>query len=323
MKKLALRYLVASCVLVLVPAVANAQVGQQLTDQSAAKQNQPGAQNTPSVTQVPQAGRVIPQQPDVATPPGQTGQVQRQVVPGQVGTTIQATPGREAENNTGSQNESQSLQKLVVKQLKIANDAQIEVSQMAVDKAKSDEVKQFAQMLIEDHRQLNQELTSFDSGKAGATRGQQNRPDQAASTLPAPNQPVQAAKPDQAPIEAGPKAASQQNDRLTDSENSRRDGGSQAGLVSQLTSIAEKASKNHTEMIKEDLQGREGNEFDMAFVGYQIACHSAAVAKLGAMDGVGTQELQAVIQKAEQRVSGHLDKAKQLAETLKNGNKDE
>jgi len=307
MRRSTVRHLVASCAFGLVPAVAYGQVGQQLTDQSAAKQNQPGSQNTPPATQAPRAGQVIPQQPGVVTQPGQTGQVQRQVVPGQAGTIIQATPGRVVTGNAtdqGSQQESQSLEKLIVNQLKINNQAVIELGQLGVDKAKSDDVKQFAQLLIDDHRKLNQELARFESGDAVAARGDGKRRDQTPDTLPAPNQ---ADQPD----------VSKQNNRLSGNGNKPREGGSQDPIVSKLTSIAEKASKKHTEMVKEDLQGLEGNEFDMAFVGYQIACHTTAVAKLESMDGVGSSEFQAVVQNAGKKMTSHLDKAKQLAEKLK------
>lgn len=316
MRKSTVRHLVAGCAFGLVPAVAYGQVGQQLTDQSAAKQNQPGATDTPPVTQTPQAGQVVPPQQGVTPRPGQTGQVQRQVVPGQAGTTIQANPSSDASRTAGSQNESQQLEKMVVKQLQISNDAEIELSQMAVDKAKSDEVKQFAQMLVDDHRQLNQQLASLGSKNGASSQGDQSQRNQGASTLPAPNRPGQTTQQN---------SATAQNDRAesgANRPNSRGQAG-QEGLVSKLTSIAEKASKKHTEMVKEDLQGREGNEFDMAFVGYQIACHTTAVAKLEAMNGVGSPELQSVIAKAEQSVSNHLDKAKQLAEKLKNENKGE
>lgn len=113
------------------------------------------------------------------------------------------------------------------------------------------------------------------------------------------------------------------NNRLSGNGNKPREGESQDPLVSKLTSIAEKASKKHTEMVKEDLQGLEGNEFDMAFVGYQIACHTTAVATLESMDGVGSSEFQSLIQNAGQKMTSHLDKAKQLAEKLKSNKQGE
>jgi predicted outer membrane protein len=311
MKKLTVRYMVASCAFGLVPIVANAQVqiGEKLTGQSAAKQNQPGDDGTPAGVQTPRPGQVVPQQPGVPVQPGRTNQIQRQVVPGQAGQTIQVTPGQQNQTGDVNQNQSRPLEKLIVKQLTITNQAEIELSQMAVDKAKSDEVKQFAQMLIEDHRQLNQKLSQLGKGNAGNQQGDAKSRPAVDAALPSPSQPGL-----NPPASADVAAVA------------RDDSSSSVGnepLISRLTSIAEKATKNHTEMVKEDLQNREGNEFDMAFVGYQIACHSAGVAKLQAMDGVGSPQLQSVLKGAEQRMTTHLDKAKQLAEKLKNGKQSE
>jgi len=315
MRKSAVRYLVASCAFGLVPIVANAQVqiGEKLTGQSAAKQNQPGSDDSPTRTQAPRAGQVVPIQQGIPVQPGQTGQVQRQVVPGQAGQTIQATPGQQNRSTQGSQQQEQALEKLVVKQLSITNKAEIEVSQMAIDKATSDEVKQFAQMLIEDHRKLDQQLTQLGMGSTSDQQGDVSTGDREITTSPSPAQPGQ-----NQPGNLSTPNGRSSDASTTDRTNPRNNSGNEP-IVSRLTSIAEKAAKKHTEMVKEDLQGREGNEFDMAFVGYQIACHSAGVAKLQAMEGVGSPQLQSVIQSAEKSMTSHLDKAKQLAEKLKNG----
>lgn len=206
---------------------------------------------------------------------------------------------------------------MIVKKWTISNQAEIELGQMGVDNAKSDDVKQFAQILVDDHRKLNQQLARFDSGDAVTARGEGNRRDQTPNTLPAPNQSSQN------PADADQADVSKQNKRLAGNENNPRGDGSQDPIILKLTSIAEKASKKHTEMVTADLQALEGNEFDRAFVGYQIACHMVAVAKLDSMDGVGTSEFQSLVQNAGQQMTSHLDKAKQLAEKLKNNKQGE
>jgi len=93
--------------------------------------------------------------------------------------------------------------------------------------------------------------------------------------------------------------------------------GGDQNVVAKVADIAEKACQNHLQMVREELQGREGHEFDMAFVGLQIASHTRAVAEMKALQGVGSPELQQVVQKAEKHMTSHLDQAKQLADSLK------
>ncbi len=69
-------------------------------------------------------------------------------------------------------------------------------------------------------------------------------------------------------------------------------------------------------MAKEMLQQLEGSDFDMAFVGLQIAAHTRAVADLNALQGVGSKEMQDVVKQAESATSNHLKKAKDLANQL-------
>lgn len=277
MKKTILRFVIASCTVAMLPVAAQAQVRQP----------------QPPVTQPP----VTPQQ---------------QAVPLQRPGVTQDRPGttRPAQARMSSQQDEQKLEQLVAAQLLIANRGVIELSKMAVEKADHDKVKQFAQTLVKDHESLCREIEKLQAAKgysdqdghsqADKTPGDRAPGDRAAAAqVRQPGQPGQPRQPGQPATRRGETAQAD-----TD------------GIVGKLTTIAEKSSKKQLEMTKEMLQQLEGKDFDMAFVGIQIAAHTRAVADLNALRGVGSPEMQELVNKAESKTSEHLKKAKDLAEEL-------
>lgn len=121
----------------------------------------------PAATLPAQPGQVQPVQPG-QTQPGQTqlgrpGQVQRgQVQPGQAG-------------HAGVHSQGVSLNAFIAHKLKRGNEAEVELGQMAVDKAKHDSVKGFAQMMVKSHQEMIQKLDQFDqTASTGATRSGAN-----------------------------------------------------------------------------------------------------------------------------------------------------
>jgi predicted outer membrane protein len=65
------------------------------------------------------------------------------------------------------------------------------------------------------------------------------------------------------------------------------------------------------------LNYEEGQDFDMAYLGMKIASHAAALAELQAIQNVGSQEFQQLVRTAEKKTSDHLERAKELANNLK------
>jgi len=234
----------------------------------------------------------------------QVGQPQQRTIQQQQSATNPnaVTTTRQAQNRGGSQQTEQQLEQLVATKLMIANKGVVELSKVAVEKASDDKVKEFAQTLVKEHEGLCRDIEKLQASKGHPKKGDHSQGDRAGQS--AQNRPGQPARPNQPGRQPG-----------VNQQAGNWDNDSQ-GLVSKLEMIAEKSSKKQLEMAKEMLQKHDGSDFDMAFVGLQIAAHTRAVADLNALQGVGSKEMQEVVNQAESATSKHLKKAKDLAEQL-------
>lgn len=281
MKKTILRFVVATSTFAFLPIAAHAQVGQV----------------QPPTTQQPNQ----PQQ--------QPNQVQR---PGTIrnadGAQGQGQNRAQGQNQASSQQSEQRLEQLVASKLLTANKSVVELSKMAVENAEHDNVKEFAQTLVSEHEKLCRDIEKLQAASghkkdSDHSKTNEQSTDQSAANVNRPNQNRQNLQ---------GQAANRQANKTQDgnwSSNSQ-------GMVGKLQMINEKASKKQLEMAKQMLQDKKGDEFDMAFVGMQIASHTRAVAELSALEGVGSKEMQDVVKKAEEATSKHLEQAKGLAEEL-------
>lgn len=128
-----------------------------LASTSTLAQAQQPATTLPAQPGQVQPGQIQPAQPG-QTQPGRPGQVQ----PGQAG-------------HAGMHSQGVSLNAFIAHKLKRGNEAEVELGQMAVDKAKHDSVKEFAQMMVKSHQEMIQKLDQFDqTASTGATRSGTN-----------------------------------------------------------------------------------------------------------------------------------------------------
>lgn len=258
MKKFTLRNAAAACAFAMLPMAAQAQVAQpDLPAQ--ADQAQPGQA---------QQGQTTPRQ--VLTPPGQISE-DSQYESRRVDPTATAAQGQHG------------LQGFLVQKLMLGNKGEIEVSQLAQQKSQNPEVKAFAQKMIQDHQQMNQQLQGLSSGQRQGQSGQRST--------------AQATSPTQPSLAAS----------------------SGQGELQQLTQLTQRAAETHLKMVKQMLQQYQGQDFDMGYLGQQIAAHTHMLAHLQAIKAsgnVGSQEFQQLVSKAEQATTEHLDRAKQLAHQL-------
>jgi predicted outer membrane protein len=283
-----LRTAVASCTLAIAPVTAFAQVGSPVVQPRQAV-GQPNQQVVP--------GGVIT--------PGQAVRTANQT------TANPTTDVRQTHTANASTQGSGSVQDFFVTKLMLANKAEVELGQMAEDRAESDEVKKFAQMLVQEHQQMNQQLAQIQAG-AQSTSGQSNSlqgtksqiktvTDQPATTQGDISQPIRS-------TQAVTSNAAGQS----------RTGGSHDQVPQQLTMICQQAAAKHLEMSREMLDSAESHDFDMSFLGLQIAKHAYVVAELQSLQNVGSPEFQQLVRTAEQKTSQHLVTAKELANQLKN-----
>jgi len=208
---------------------------------------------------------------------------------------------RQAQDRGESQQTNEQLEQLVTAKLLIANKGVIELGKMATEKANDEQVKEFAQTLVKAYESLCRDIEKLQTSKGYSKNGDHAKGDKPSQT--AQNQPRQPGQPN--PPGVRPTIGDQQ----ASSRNSQE-------IVAKLETIAKKSSKKQLEMAKAMLQKHEGKDFDMAFVGLQIAAHMQAVADLNALQGVGSKEMQEVVNQAETATNKHLQRAKDLADQL-------
>jgi predicted outer membrane protein len=218
---------------------------------------------------------------------------------------------------------NQALVHLLAGKLALANQCEIQLSQIATEKSSNDKVKEYAQKVIEDHQQLNRLLEQISpdiarmegvpistpgqtsaGGVDGATRGRSSRNPQDPSS-----QPGQANPPGQR--RGAPGAEPNREPPATAAEGDR--------LEAKLLSIAVDAARIGGQMAREELNSHQGQDFDMAFLGMQLASHGMMVAELEAVraNDVGNDRFQQLVQMAESVSRQHMQQARQLSMELK------
>jgi predicted outer membrane protein len=191
--------------------------------------------------------------------------------------------------------------------LACGNRAEVELGQLAAQKATHPQVRQFAEMMVKDHTQLLQQLKQINpeievADTAGQQLGQAAR------------QPGQTAR--------EPGQAEQQRLQQQAQQEQQRPGRSQlatGGAEDQLMEIGKRASERKVELTKAYLQDKQGQEFDKCYIGWQIAAHIGMLAELEAMENAGSPQLQQIVSKASQGTEQHLQQAQQIAQTLEGG----
>lgn len=92
--------------------------------------------------------------------------------------------------------------------------------------------------------------------------------------------------------------------------------GGQNDALGQLATIEKAIGERCKENFREELQQKQGSEFDKCYVGSQIAGHMHSVAALEVLQQQGPGQVKQLAQEALPKVQQHLDHAKQLMKQL-------
>lgn len=275
--------------------------------QEVPRANQPDPPLQPSQPDDRANERVRDAQPRVA--PGQPGQVRPagQAVPaGQVRPAGQVQPAQRA----GAQGtDVQDTQATEFKQhaaacLILANQAEVALTEPAIEKLQNEQARELAQMIVKDHTQYisklrqhapqaaNLKLDVQSSGRASAdatVRAGQESDDANSTTSPA-----------HATADAAQRSS---GESLADKE----------------LRVQKAFLENKVRMMSEQLNREQGQNFDQAFLGAQVAGHVTMVAKLQALqqEAEGDQEFVQLLQQGEQSARKHLQEAQQLMQQEK------
>jgi predicted outer membrane protein len=192
---------------------------------------------------------------------------------------------------------SQGLDHYLASCLLIKNDAEVKANEFGAKKAQSDEVKQFARQMIQDHREMSQKLSQLASSAANRSQAGQSLDSNRA---------------------ANPAAGAIAQSYSTTATTVSPAGNSE---LSQLLELDRQITDRCSQMVREKLEQKSGAEFDECFVGAQIGNHIHMLAALEVISQRGGSELQQVAEDAKSKVESHLKQAEQLAEQLKSDSK--
>jgi predicted outer membrane protein len=212
-----------------------------------------------------------------ASAPSQTtpGQTTPSAVPGQASS--QRQPGQ-----AGQAGQAGGLDQQIAACAVLANQEEVALAQFAKDRAESDQVKQFAEMMIEQHQQAIQKI------------------EQAAPQVAAWKIQLRNANADQ---QAGAAAQPQAN--------------GQAGQNPQFL-LARQIHEECLALTKEALSEKQGADFDKAYIAQQCMAHLGMKAAIKGSEPFASQQLKPVLQEGLQMTEKHLTEAKNLKKQLMN-----
>jgi predicted outer membrane protein len=213
----------------------------------------------------------------------------------------QPTTTQQPRNNTqpgaqsGTQTQSAANDATLVTWLLVDNENEIALSRIALQKAQSAEVKQFAQQMIDDHGKMVQKLQQLGGANRVSTAGGD-------TTRPDPNRPADPTK------------------RATDAKGEYPAGQpmeasgvrSIAGGIDHerlIRDLGRKCQESSTKMLQE----KQGAEFDKCYMGMQLGAHMKAVDMLEVFRNYASPSLRPAIEEALPTVQMHLQHAKDIA----------
>jgi predicted outer membrane protein len=194
----------------------------------------------------------------------------------------------------------------------IGNQKEIAVSRQAEEKLQNEEVKKFAQQMVQDHEKFVAQLQQF--AEQGGFQQTQLAIDGTARTEGA----TRREQPGQRP--AQPRSTARQNPDAQDPGTPRAAARSEAldqqGGGHEMINIEREVAQLCVQSAVKELSEKQGAEADRCYVGMQIGAHMGMVDKLEVFSRHASPELQATLQQGLQTAQQHLDHAKQLAKQL-------
>ena len=221
-----------------------------------------------------QPGGLQSSQPGIGQPtqPGQPG---GQLQPQQQQGVQQRTANFRGESV--GQASAQAIDGQLAACLILGNEEEIALGKFAIQRASTDKVKKFAQMMVDQHTQAASQLKQF-------------APQGASLQL----------------SESGGNPA--RNERAANASDQ---------IGQQMLAIMRDAKQECLNLTQKELGQKRGEEFDHAYIGQQMGGHIQMIAALTAFEKHTSPELQRVVAEQKKTAEQHLDHLKQLVETTR------
>jgi predicted outer membrane protein len=178
----------------------------------------------------------------------------------------------------------------------VDNEGEVAMGQMALQRAKNDDVKQFAKEMVEAHTQMIEKLQKF-SGQGGAVNELRNATGAAQTDQANAINNRTAAAATEARTAAG--IPSQQQDQPLD----------HVALKRELGALCKQT-------LEREFSQKSADEFDHCYMGQQIGAHLHAIDAMKVAQNHGSEELRQALDEGIRTAEKHLQHAKELEKRL-------
>ena len=223
-----------------------------------------------------QANPVRPANQNQGNVPGQPGQVQPTIQQGQAQT-------------SRMNHQAGFTQHDLAMCLAIANEGEVAVSRIGIEKAQHADVKKFAEEMVKVHSDMIAKLQQADAANIAAAEVRQVPAAAANGNAAAPNN------------EAGRRTASVEPNAMQDSP---------------FVSLKRELAAQCLQSKQEELGQKTGAEFDKCFMGAQLGMHMEAIDTMKVFSKHTSGELKSTIEEGIKTAQSHLDHAKSIMKTL-------
>ncbi len=212
------------------------------------------------------------------------------------------------EDGQQSSYSDENVSRMLAACVAMSNQHELAMCQFAIDHIQNPEVKQFTEMLIEEHTQCAKKLAPF--APAAASVKFDGTAENRRTTSPAGSKIQQTSGKDA----ADPKRKDVANAVARESVTTTQDGPqNEDRLISIERQVAEECLSLK---MKELTEAKEAGNFDEAFLSCQIGAHLGMMAKLSVYEGVADGELAQLFSEGRKTTEKHFGQAKKLMTTV-------
>jgi len=217
-----------------------------------------------------------------------------------------ATDARAPADRSGPAGQSAHVDQMIANQLFEMSKGEVELANFALKHTQNEEVRRFAQMMIEDHTNFNNQLAKFASPELAGNPSKEAPPPQPGKSS---DRPTTTESPGATAGEpARPGALTERNpaDRSTET----------AAGGNPFVQICQDISKQIGSAFQKELGQYQGSDFDRAYVGQQFWGHVVFIASAKGAANHVSPDLKQVIDQGATTGEKHLEHCRKLIREL-------
>jgi putative membrane protein len=199
------------------------------------------------------------------------------------------------------------------------NQEEVILGQLASEKAQSEEVKRFAEMMVKDHQQYLSKLQKFAPeaarqgalGSTGSARTKDSDPNDASADT--------RSKTNQAAGQAEKDSDNQARNTDAKRDGTATDSRTGANASHSMMQVERELAEQCVKSARQKLESKTGADFDKCYMHAQVAKHAAMKDKLTVFQRHTSQELSQVFAEGLKTTEHHLAQAEEIAKSLDQG----